>query len=305
MKIKTAFLSTFLLLTTFAIAQEKVAEKSGSKPKWAADFFERDYIITSADGNTMQEAQQQAVTLVKQEVVRSVAESVISAGTLNKSEDMGGNVSSSFRQSIMSKANKVPYVQGISLSTAEASYWEKITDKKAKRTFYRFYIKIPFSRAQLGKLIAEYKSEDQKLTDQLDKLEQDLNAIASVEQIDGAISDLKSLQSMFEDKRADRAALLITRYTSQYASIVMEDAGSALGQIKYSLKLNGRVITVARKPQALAGCTTVTNMSVSSQPVNVISYSSDGCYNDQENFFEVKYRFGNVNVAKKFLVEAK
>jgi hypothetical protein len=153
--------------------------------------------------------------------------------------------------------------------------------------------------------VAEYKAEDQKLTDQLNKLESDLDNIASVEQIDDAISDLKSLQSMFEDKRADKAELLITRYTSQYTNVVMEDAGSILGQLKYSLKLNGRVISTARKPQVLAGCTTVIDMNTSSQTVNGISYSYDGCYKDQENFIEVKYRLGSANLSKKFYVEIK
>ena len=301
---KIAILSTLLLLTALAFAQDKVAESSEKKkPKWANDLLERDYVITAADGNTLQEAQQQSITLVKQEIVRSIAENVTSASTLNTSEDDRGSVSSSYRQNIMTRANKVPYVQGISLSTAEASYWEKITNKKEKRTFYRFYIKVPFSRAQLGKLVAEYKAEDNKITQRIDDLNAALNSVESVEQIDAAIDELGGLAASLEDNRKDRASLLLSRYRALYESIVIVDEGSSLGKVAYRLELGGKVVQSSRKPQAKSTCATIAQVNIGA--TCTVDYRYDGCYTDIENFVEVSYRFGSKTVSQKFLIPLK
>jgi len=304
MKAKTAILSVLVLLAATAFAQDKVAESSDKKkPKWANDMLERDYVIMAGEGNTLQEAQQQSITLVKQEVVRSIAENVTSASTLNTSEDARGSVSSSYGQSIATRANKVPYVQGISLSTAEASYWEKITNKKEKRTFYRFYIKVPFSRAQLGKLVAEYKAEDMKITQRIDDLEVALNSVESVEQVDAAIDELGGFAASLEDNRKDRASLLQSRYHALYESVVIVDEGSSLGAIAYRLELGGKVIQSSRKPQVKSACATIAQVNIGA--TCTIAYRYDGCYNDIENFVEVSYRFGSKTVLQKFLIPLK
>ena len=304
MKAKIAILSALMVMTALAFAQDKVAESSEKKkPKWANDLLERDYIIKSADGNTLQEAQQQSITLVKQEVVRSIAENVTSASTLNTSEDDRGSVSSSYRQNIMTRANQVPYVQGISLSTAEASYWEKITNKKEKRTFYRFYIKVPFSRAQLGKLAAEYKAEDMKITQRIDDLNAALSSVESVEQLDAAVDELGGFAASLEDNRKDRASLLLSRYRALYESIVIADEGSAPGKVAYRLELGGKAVQSSRKPQVKSACATIAQVNIGA--TCTVDYRYDGCYTDIENFVEVSYRFGSKTVSQKFLIPLK
>jgi len=303
MKIRIATFSAFLLLATLACAQKVVESSDKKKPKWANSLLERDYIIKAADGSDLQEAQQKSITLVKEEVVRSIAENVTSASTLNTDEDVKGNVSSTFRQSIMTKANRVPYVQGIALNTAEASYWEKIKDSKTKQNFYRFYIKVPFSRAQLGKLVAEFKEEDMKITRRIDALEAALASIESVEQIDAAVDELGGLAATLEDSRQERSRQLQSRYRALYESIVIADEGSSLGKVAYRLELGGKTIQSSRKPQVKSACAAIaqTNIGVSCS----VAYRYDGCYNDIENFVEVLYRFGSKNVAQKFLIPLK
>jgi len=232
--------------------------------------------------------------------VRSIAENVTSKSTLSTSEDNRGSISSSYQQSIETKAHKVPYVQGISLSTAEASYWEKITNKKANRTFYRFYIKVPFSRAQLSKLVAEYKAEDMKITQRIDELEAALGSVETVEQIDAAIDELGILAASLEDNRKDRSSLLLLRYHALYESVVIVEESHSLGTLAYRLELGGRAIQSSRKPQVKSACAAIAQVNIGA--TCTITYRHEGCYNDIENFVEVSYRFGSKTVSQKFLI---
>ena len=300
MRIKIAILSAFLLLAALVHAQKVVESSDKKKPKWANNMLERDYIIKSADDNSLQEAQQKSITMVKEEVVRSIAENVTSTSTLNTGEDAKGNMSSTYQQGIVTKANRVPYVQGISLSTAETSYWEKIKDSKTKQNFYRFYIKVPFSRAQLGKLVAEFKEEDMKITRRIDALEAALANIESVEQIDAAVDELGGLAATLEDNRQERSRQLQSRYRALYESIVITDEGSSLGKVAYRLEFGGKTIQSSRKPQVKSACAIIAQINIGASCS--IAYRYDGCYNDIENFVEVSYRFGSKNVSHKFLI---
>lgn len=263
-------------------------------------MVEKGYVIAVGKGVDMQEAQQQSVTLVKQSIVRSVAENVVSKSTLLKTEQ-NNEINSAFSQSIISKANKVPYVQGISVNKADEFYWEKIKDKKAGTFYFNYYIKYPFSDGELGKLVAEYKREDQKLTDRLNTLEAEVDMVSSVEQIKNAIDELQSLKEELEDRRGDKAALLIIRYRNLYSEISIHDNGSALGSINYSLMLSGRKIATAARPNIKSNCATIVNQSLGKED-NIITYTYEGCYEDQENTLSVQYRLGNVTLMKQFYI---
>lgn len=74
---KKYLLLVVVLIATAGIglSQDKVIQKSGKQPKWVNNL-EKDYIITVGRGATSQEAQQNALTMVKERIVSSVAENV-------------------------------------------------------------------------------------------------------------------------------------------------------------------------------------------------------------------------------------
>jgi hypothetical protein len=300
-RMKKILLSICLLLLAAAasFAQQKTLQASGKKPDWAKQLVAAGYIITQSDAASLGDAQQKALLLVKQEIVRGVAEQVTSTGTYVVQEQ-DKHVTELYMQSITSKANKVPFLQGISVNRVEEAYWEKLWDKSSKQEFYRYYIKYPFSAAQLGKLVAEFKEEDRKITQRISALEDLLPQVESAEQIDAAVDELGSLTSSLEDSRKERAALLQSRYRALYESISLVEVEHALGQIAYQLTLGERPLRTSRKPQAKSACAAIAQITVGD--TCSVAYRYDGCYADIENFVEVRYRFGHKNVVHLFLI---
>jgi hypothetical protein len=301
MEMKKILLTFSLLQLGVAalFAQEKLLESSGKKPSWAKQLVETGYVITQGDAASLSDAQQKALLLVKQEIVRSVAEQIISAST-RVIQEQDRQVTESYTQSVTAKANKVPFLQGISVSKVEDSYWEKLRDKSSKSDFYRYYLKYPFNTVQLGKLVAEFKEEDQKITQRIAELEALLTQVENVEQIDAAVDELSSLTSNLEDSRKEKATLLQSRYRALYENIVLLEVEHTLGQLTYKLMLGERPVKTSRKPQVKSVCATIAQTTIGD--TCSIAYRYDGCYTDVENFIEVSYRFGYKNVSNKFLI---
>ncbi len=295
-------LNVCLLAVATLVAQDKIKETSGRQPAWAKDLMAPNYVITQGDGATLNAAQQEALLMVKQEIVRSVAEQIIATSTRSLQEQ-NAQIAEAYTQNITSKASKVPYLQGISVNQIEESYWEKIQDKKSKNIYYRYYIKYPFSKAQMSKLVAEFKEEDNKITQRINDLETALTQVESVEQIDASIEELGGLLATLEDSRKDKATLLQTRYRALYESILIVEVENALGKITYKLMLGDRTIQSTRKPQVKSACATIAQVNIG--VTCTITYRYDGCYDDVENYVDVQYRFGNKNISQKFLIPLK
>jgi hypothetical protein len=290
---------TALLLTGGAVfAKDKVIERSGKQPAWAKTMMTPDYIITVADAATTGEAQQKALLLVKQEIVRGIAEQVMSSSTISK-QAINVESTESYTQNIIAKAVKVPFVQGISASQIEAVYWEKIRRGKQVE-FYRYYVKYPFGKMQMNRLAAEFKKEDFKITLRLDELETALSQIESVEQISMAATELGKFAKTPDDPRKDRAMLLYSRCHELLASVYITQLNNEPGHIEYQLSIGDKLISCTQIPKVKSECASITKIKVGD--VCSIDYSFDGCYPDLENFMEVSYRFGNKTLKHKFLI---
>lgn len=298
----------FLLLAVFLIAtagvnlaQDKVIQKSGKQPKWVNNL-EKDYIITVGRGATSQEAQQNALTMVKERIVSSVAENVKAKTELKKEEaNYNNNISvflEKFASSTTTESGKVPFLQGISLSKVEEFYWEKLQGKDKKEYFY-YHLKYPFPEFELQKLVSDYKMRDNELTRQLEDLVAQADNVESVEQAEKNIGELRVLTDYFMDGRKNQAELGITRYNSILSSIELVEIESSLGELKYSLRLGTRTITTVKKPFTKSECARVTS-TINNQDSWTVKYDYSNCYEDPENNILVKYRFGNADVQKKF-----
>ena len=293
-------LTLVLLALPSVTARERVMETSERrKPAWAKNLLEQNFVIAVGTGATQADAQQHALLLVKQDIVRSIAEQVISVST-REVREANGQFTDAFTQSVTAKASRVPYVQGISTNQVQEFYWERLRNTKSKQESFRYYIKYPFSNAQLNRLVAEFRREDMKITERINELESALGTIETVEQIDAAIDELDGLVTTLEDNRKERSRQLQLRYRALYESIVMVETGSTLGTVAYRLELGGRAIQSSLRPQVRSACASIAQINLGA--ITTIAYRHDGCYSDIENFIEVSYRFGTRTVAQRFLV---
>lgn len=300
---KKYLLSVIFLIGTIGIAfsQDKVLEKSGKQPKWI-NGLEKDFIIVAGSGATSQDAQQNALAMVKEQIVLAVAQNV-KAKTEMKTEEANYNNNVSvflekFASSTTSESGKVPFLQGISLSKVEEFYWEKL-QKKDKSIYFLYHIKYPFPEFELQKLVSDFKMRDAELTKQLEDLIAQAETVESVEQIEKNMGELKVLTDYFMDGRKDQANLGITRYRSLISSIELVELESNLGELKFALRLGTKIISTVKKPVTKSECARVTS-TINNKDHWVIKYDYDNCYEDPENNILVKYRFGNVDVQKPF-----
>jgi hypothetical protein len=293
---------TLLLFAWFtSMAQVTVEERSGKKPSWV-DGLISDYIIVVGSASTIQDAQQNALSMVKERIVSAVAENVQTSSELRVEESTRNNISTylqNFATTTTTTSGPVPFLQGVSLSKVDEFYWEKTVNIKDKTVRYNYHIKYPFPKTELWNLVSEFKKRDNEMTQQLDELLEAVATVTSVEDIDKSIGELRILADYFMDSRKDKANLVINRYRSLYSSIQFVEIESGLGELKYGLRLGDKFIQTNKKPQVRSECARITN-TVSEKEYTLIKYDFTNCFDNPENNINVSYRFGNNTVQKAF-----
>ena len=176
------------------VAQTKVVESSSKrKPGWI-NGLEKDYIITSGSGSTVQEAQQNALNMVKEQIVSSVAENVQTTSEMKVEENTVNKVSTyleKFATTTTTTSGPVPFLQGISLAKVEEFYWEKTENKANRSVRFEYHLKYPFPRTEIWKLVEEFKKRDVEMTKQLDDLFAAADNISNIDDIEKNIGELR------------------------------------------------------------------------------------------------------------------
>ena len=300
-------LTCAILLLCFnlvAFTQPKVLEKSGRKPDWI-NGIEKDFIIVSGSGATINDAQNSALMIIKERIVSSVADNV-KATSVMQTEETNTNKSvhsffEKYSSQVKSESGKVPYLQGISLSNASEYYWEKLSDKKANKTFFEYHIKYPFPEFELKKLVSDFKFRDKELTDNLNRIEEEAETVTSIEKIESNLDELKALQDAFIDARLDKVNTVSARYRGLYKSVELTEIENTTGLLKFALRLNDRIISTVKKPTVSSGCARI-NGTKNNVTDWEIRYDYANCYEDPENNVAVSFRFGNTNCFKEVLL---
>ncbi len=292
-----------ILLTTNTLAQYRVVDSSQRRaPDWV-NTLERDYIIISAEGPSISEAQQNALMLIKERIVTSVADNVKAESELITEEvNYNNNVTVFLEQysaTITTQSGDIPYLQGISLSMAEGYYWEHLRDRSTGSEKYRYHIRYPFPEFELRKLVMEFQRMQRELTAQLHDLLDAVHEVATIEQINNNISELQTLAASFVDGRKEQALNGIGRYRELLNSITLFEEGSSLGTLRFGLRAGKRLFTTAQRPNMRSECARITGTSLEGN-YWIIYYDTDYCYDDPENHIEVHYRFGTSPIRNRF-----
>jgi hypothetical protein len=284
------------------MAQIKVIETSSKKqPSWINGLV-KDYIIVVGSSPNIQDAQQNALNMVKERIVSAVAENVKTSSEMKIEENTLNNISTyleKFATTTTTTSGPVPFLQGISLSKVEEFYWEKVENKKDRSVVINYHLKYPFPSIEITKLVNEFKKRDIEMTNQLDALIAAADNITNIDDIEKNIGELKILSEYFMDGRKDKANLGIVRYRGLYNNIELVELESGLGELKYALRLGDRFVQTSRRPNTKSDCARVTS-TINNKDNTVIKYDYFNCYEDPQNNIMVTYRFGNNNVQKPF-----
>lgn len=307
MKYICQLLLFFLVFSVPCTAKIKVVEKSAKKtPVWV-NTTQKDYIITSAISNDIEKAKNECMDNVRKYIIDAVAQNVKSSSESNITQESvnSGIVSflDKYNYSYQTQSANVPYLTGISASKAEDSYWEKRMDTDTKQISYLYCMKYPFPSLELKKLVHEFQRRDEEMNDKFKALEKGYEEIASVEQIDKAITDLSTLiHYFFDDIRLDAARNLQQNYRKLYKQVTCREISNKPGTYVFALALRGRDITISQRP--LLKSETLTQLRAEQADKEwKVYYNYETCDPSEENPATISFRIGGTPLVQKFYVD--
>ncbi|MEI8004699.1 MAG: hypothetical protein WCI48_00725 [Bacteroidota bacterium] len=293
-----------LLLVTFLprlTAQEKVIEKSGKKADWV-NSVAKGYIIETGKGLTADEAKDKAMDKIRESIIRSVAEQITATSSQNTVETRTGNnfqLTADYKSAILTRTAKMPFVKGISASNAEDFYWEKISDKKSGATWVNYYIKYPFSEAELGMIIMDFEKDQKEKEMAVMSLSQVPGQSNNLDEIVQKYRELLSLIPDLEDPVKGAAHLCLAKYQGLLKSFSLKTVSAVPGKLAYFLTSGGKTYRYTSKPLIRSNCAGPFSFT-SSTDTNKISYEYNGCFDSQVNKIIVEYEFEDIVVKNEF-----
>ena len=294
---------TLVFVPIGLIAQDKVLEKSSKKkPEWVNATI-KDFIITTGRGATIDEAKNQVVPNIRNEIMNSVAIYVRSKSEMTIENENRNNVINTiekFKNTSTVETADIPSLKGISLNKVSEYYWEKLQDKESKKITVAYHVKYPFSEAELQQLIREFNKKDKEMTDEMNKILDNIDNIESIEEISTNIKQMENLASYFVDQRKEKAELGLIKLQDMLKSIEIVPIENTLGTLKYGLKIGEKFYKTSQKPKySNSECVTITSKTSESH-VQIIQYGFEDCSEEDKNMIGVSYRFGNNKVDKVF-----
>lgn len=302
------YLLLIFLLPVPANAQWKTVETSTKKqPAWVGGA-ERNYLIVSAEAPTIEQAKEKILTSLKQQIVGTVATRIESTTTIDRRETTIGNESDyteSVSSSIRSRLANIPFISEVSLSKAKDFYWEKLYNKKTKAYKYEYHIRYLFTDFEISDLVNQFNDRENGLNTRLKQYGQDLENVGSVEEIDRILNELKAFQTEFdtEDPRRAQTEQLSNNYRKLYKYITIRQEGDTGREgTTIGLYLKDKLISCMQKPQLLSNCATRLSVSIENDLYH-IAYDDESCYEDDENYIDIRFRLGNQIVSKRIFLK--
>ena len=308
---KILVIALALMMPLCTMAQKKcfkLVEKSGDKPEWVNKGSVKGYIIVQSEKPTLEEVKADAMQKVRSEIAASVATNVSRTVNSYSQKTMEGDVSSTNRKMTIestSKIAKMPAIQGVSITKAD-TYHEVYKNKKSGETYYNFYAKYPFSDFDLVELVTAYETHEKEIDEQIKSYEDALGNIETVEQIDSSITALGALNKELgeDDGRTERVNGIVNRYVKIYDNISIEIVENNPGKAIVKLVYDGKTITTSQKPRVSSNCADQFDAKNLGDKI-VVNYKSEYCYAQDDNFIEIRFRFGSKYVKKQVYFKLK
>lgn len=242
------------------------------------------------------------------EIARAVAVQIETASDksgLNSKYENGKYQTERYLESVIeTKFAKLPALHGISLSKANV-YWERFVEKKTKETAYDYYILYPFSVLDLQEITTAYEEHEKALNDKINGFRDDLEYVNDIDVLMENINEMKSMMSEIGEGDPKYNALQNNIYlyenviSNTYIDIVKNDKGYMLVQLKH----NEKVMKTKSLPQvkSVNGCSRDFTKKHAGNQIEIVFNTFD-CYEQDDNYVEVKFTFGKKRVVKKVLI---
>lgn len=308
---KRLLIVSILCTFSFALfgANEKVVERSARRaPDWLYGM-QKNYIITTAEGSTIDIARDLAMQSVKERILTAVAEHVESdAQSALRETTHNGDIETltAFSKQIASHSAYIPFLNDVSEAHAEDYYWEKI--QKDKNTFYyRYNIKYPFSSVQIRHIIAEFKQHEADLDARVQAFSQvDFSTFTSVEQMLNQCSDLRAFTKLLpaEDARTRTCGAIQDHYRTMLGNLRIHVLQVSRSQTDVQLCYGAKPVVCLSKPRLKSNCLTeLRYVPFEDGRGGHVLYNYDaGCYDDEQNYLNISFSIQGKNISEKIYV---
>lgn len=298
----------------FALSQKDyklVEQNPKSKPGWLTNGNKMGaFMIQANKVATLEEAQNNVMATLLSQVASSIAVQVV--GEIEKNIDwtvveLEDKTQEQYLEQIKNnttlKIVKMPALQGFSISKADV-YWEKYQHKKTKEYCYDYYMLYPFSSYELEELIAAYNAQEKAINDKIDNFR---NIIDEIESIDVMLENINEMKSMIQEYGEDDVTKYnklknnISLYENVIGNIYIDVLQNEAGKLVVQLKYDEKVLKTKSLPQLKGDCARDFTKKHNGNLIE-IGFNTFDCYEQDDNYVEIKFNFGKKRVVNKVLI---
>ena len=293
---KRTFIFTITLLFACTImASERVLQSSAKKaPKWIGGM-EEGYFIATAEAPTLDEAQDKAITRLREQIIYAVATRVQSSTTITMhTVTDNGEVKehNEMTGELTVRAADIPYLANISPSRVEAYYWQKIR-REDKSVYYTYHVKYPLPNSRLRELISDYEKKQRAINDTLqafastdfatyDDLNRMIEVHSRLKQFAQTLPEDDPRQAMCKSIRQGYERMIAVNL---HAEAVSSDREATVVALVYGTKR----LTFTLRPRTKSNCLTAIQTHALPDATRITYDYKSGCYEDEENYIDVIY----------------
>ncbi|MBO5848641.1 MAG: hypothetical protein J6R17_05460 [Bacteroidales bacterium] len=308
---KNILILLFAILPILGVAQKDyklVEESAKKKPEWCTSSPSKSYIFVKIEkAATIEEASSKAMNELLRKIAAAVAvQTEASDKSSMRYSERDGKVEyeENMESVIETKFAKLPALHGISLSKADV-YWERFVEKKTKETAYDYYILYPFSVLDLQEITTAYEEHEKALNDKINGFRDDLEYTNDIDELMANINEMKSMMAEIGEGDSKYNALQnnISLYENVISNIYIDVVENNKGYMLVQLKHNDNVMKTKSLPQvkSVNGCSRDFTKKHSGNQIE-INFNTFDCYEQDDNYVEVKFTFGKKRVVKKVLI---
>ena len=136
-------------------------------------------------------------------------------------------------------------------------------------------------------------------------MEERISDISSVEEIDQCITKMRPAVEYFFDKtRREWAEGVVQNYRKLPTFITAEEKSDGKDAYIVSLFIKGKKITTAAMPKLTSNCASQLKAVPCGEDI-LITYNSEDCLEDEENFVELTFKMPGKSLKHKFYFQVK
>lgn len=301
---RLALLASLMAPWTAFAQKEKVVEASSrEKPGWIGRSDASSICVTEV-GETLAQASERCMASIREQIINSVAVNVSSAETMTRRQitrDKLMIVMSYYSSVMMTEAAKLPYLSDISLSNAEAIYWERIYSKQTKTYRYEYSVRYPFGEQTRRQLVDAFVAIDNAKCAEYERLRKEFDTLHNLDRIKQAVNELEGLEKYFFDatRRSDIATLR-SNYLLLYDRISIRPESETCGACLFSLRLDGRKVTTSAPPRLKSESAVDMRVSPHADTLYLLTYDPQYAPAADMNRIEVLYLIANRRIGHTF-----